>query len=405
MAAAYDDMGAGAVEKPLVSVLMPAYNSEKTILAAMGSVLRETDVPLELIVVEDASTDRTGEVIDAMAAADPRVRAIHRAENGGEGPARNSGLELVRGEWLVLLDSDDLLVEGALAKLAGHMRATKADVLITRYRYQARESGEDLPVRHSDLLSVEGPFDPAEKADGLLAAVKSGIANKVFRMERIRELGLRFQDIPRIADLRFTLGACALARLVEYADVELYIYRVGGADALIASGHRYPLALAQAVCALKDLLEEHGVWSIWRKGFLDWFVRQVPYNLKLMNPSQAVDALEEELRERTFAYVGLDSLSREECGDKTSYDLCMLIWHGVSGLDAERCPSEPRVSVIVPVYNVGSYLRLGACRPPATSASMPPAGHGSPSWTPTIASIRTSFPPCSRSLSRRTRRW
>lgn len=326
--AAEQDMGATGAAAPLVSVLMPAYNSEKTVLAAMGSVLRETDVPLELIVVDDASTDATGQIIDAMADADPRVRVVRRAENGGDGPTRNSGLELVRGEWLVLLDSDDLLVEGALAKLAEPMRSTTADVLITCFRNRIRKSGDEVWSGSGRSLLGSDPFDPTTKADILLRTVLSGIANKAFRMERIRELGLRFQEIPRIGVLRFTLGACALARRIECVDIELYIYLIGRFSSLTFSGDSHPLAIAQAVCSLKDLLEEHGVWKVWQKGFLSWFIEQVPFNLKLMKTSRAADELAEELRERTFAYVGLDVLSREECGNEGAYDFCMAVWAG-----------------------------------------------------------------------------
>ncbi len=93
---------------PPLSVVMPAYNEEGAIDAAIAEV-REfvlDRIPgSELVVVDDGSRDRTGAILDALAAKDPRIRAIHRV-NGGHGPALRTGLEAARGERLLLIDSD-----------------------------------------------------------------------------------------------------------------------------------------------------------------------------------------------------------------------------------------------------------------------------------------------------------
>lgn len=112
---------------PSVSVLLPAWNAEATIGRALASVLDESGVDLECVVVDDASTDGTLEVVRGIAAMDSRVVVLALEENGGVSNARNRGLELVRGEWLTLLDADDRFLPGGLDAL--HRAATDRDAL------------------------------------------------------------------------------------------------------------------------------------------------------------------------------------------------------------------------------------------------------------------------------------
>jgi glycosyltransferase involved in cell wall biosynthesis len=92
---------------PLVSVIVPVFNSEQFIVPAIQSALRQTYRNLEVIVVDDGSTDQTAELIAAEAASDPRVRII-RQPNSGVAAARNRGVAAARGEFIAPLDADDL---------------------------------------------------------------------------------------------------------------------------------------------------------------------------------------------------------------------------------------------------------------------------------------------------------
>ena len=105
--------------RPIVSVLVPCWNSAGSIERALDSVLEERGVPLECVVVDDGSTDGTLDRVRAVAARDPRVVVLALPENQGVSNARNRGLELVRGDWLTLLDADDRFLPGGLGRLAG----------------------------------------------------------------------------------------------------------------------------------------------------------------------------------------------------------------------------------------------------------------------------------------------
>lgn len=103
------------MNKPLVSVVIPLYNKEKTIVGTLQSVLRQKGCEYEVVVVDDGSTDKSMEQV--LTIQDDRVRFFSRS-NGGPGSARNEGAKMAQGEWIVFLDADDELLPDALAVFA-----------------------------------------------------------------------------------------------------------------------------------------------------------------------------------------------------------------------------------------------------------------------------------------------
>ncbi len=108
------------------SVIVPAYNRAGMILRALRSVLATGRDDFEIIVIDDCSTDDTAAVVEALA--DPRVRLLRQPLNGGVCAARNAGIDVARGRWLVMLDSDFELLPGGLDALAARCDAAPADV-------------------------------------------------------------------------------------------------------------------------------------------------------------------------------------------------------------------------------------------------------------------------------------
>ena len=139
-----------------LSVIVPVYNSAAYLERTIESVLAQNYEDFELILVDDGSTDGSGELCDKFAAAFPRVRAIHQ-ENAYVGAARNAGMRMARGEYLYFLDSDDVLCEGVLARVAPYLNG--ADVVASGIR---TEGGKrlSLPEREPlrDELFLFSPF-------------------------------------------------------------------------------------------------------------------------------------------------------------------------------------------------------------------------------------------------------
>lgn len=116
--------------EPLVSVIMPAWNNETYIEAAVDSLKAQTYKNWELIVVNDCSSDKTGEVIDRLAGKDKRIRAFHNKQNIKQTRTRNFAIKKAKGKYIALLDSDDERLPGSLEKQVKFLQANPEVVTV-----------------------------------------------------------------------------------------------------------------------------------------------------------------------------------------------------------------------------------------------------------------------------------
>ena len=116
---------------PKVSVVVPAYNCEGFLPETLDCLLTQSLKDIQIIIVDDGSTDGTPAMVDRFAAQDKRVTAIHK-ENGGVSSARNQGIELAEGRYILFLDSDDLLSQTALEEMYNALENTGSDLALCR---------------------------------------------------------------------------------------------------------------------------------------------------------------------------------------------------------------------------------------------------------------------------------
>jgi glycosyltransferase involved in cell wall biosynthesis len=125
--------------EPKVSIIIPAYNVEDYIEACLDSVLAQSFADFEVIAVDDGSGDGTGDILDAYAAKDQRIKVIHKP-NGGVSAARNDGIKAARGEYFLFFDGDDFAEPYTVGELVQNMQEQKSDVLL--YGYHRWRDGE-----------------------------------------------------------------------------------------------------------------------------------------------------------------------------------------------------------------------------------------------------------------------
>ncbi|MER8235944.1 bifunctional glycosyltransferase family 2 protein/CDP-glycerol:glycerophosphate glycerophosphotransferase [Streptomyces sp. NPDC101490] len=159
-----------AAATPRFSVIIPVYGVEGYIRECLESVTSQGYRNFEVIAVDDCSLDSSGAVVDEFAARDPRVRAVHRAENGGIGAARNTGVEHARGDYLLFLDGDDSIRPGSLEALAK--------------RLDEAEDPEILLFDHV-RTHVDGSVE-ASRTGPHLAAIRDRVVNPVDHLELLR---------------------------------------------------------------------------------------------------------------------------------------------------------------------------------------------------------------------------
>lgn len=113
--------------QPLITIIVPVYKVEQYLHTCVASITEQTYQNLEIILVDDGSPDRSGEMCDALALTDSRIRVIHK-ENGGLSSARNAGLDVMTGQYVAFVDSDDRIVPDMLQRLLSLMQTHHAQV-------------------------------------------------------------------------------------------------------------------------------------------------------------------------------------------------------------------------------------------------------------------------------------
>ena len=137
-----------------ISVIVPVYNVEKYLTQCVESILSQDHSNLEVILIDDGSTDRSGEICDQFAARDSRVQVIHQ-KNAGAAAAKNAGLRIASGTYLSFVDSDDYLEPNAYGGLVRTLLDTGADVVQGSFREIYRNRAEEQRVSEETLTAVQ----------------------------------------------------------------------------------------------------------------------------------------------------------------------------------------------------------------------------------------------------------
>ena len=173
---------------PRVTVIVPAYNAEKYISETLVCLRDQTLRDLQVLVVDDGSTDSTAQIVTAFCAADARFRLL-RQENAGVSAARNHGLREAAGDYVLFLDSDDVLNDDALRAFADALDETGADLAIGRL--QSFGAVAEKYNGYADALAKCRVIDKYNKT--LLWNFLVG--NKCYRLETLRRSGVTFPHI------------------------------------------------------------------------------------------------------------------------------------------------------------------------------------------------------------------
>lgn len=238
----------------MISIIVPVYNIENYLPRCMDSLFAQTDSDFEIILVDDGSTDGSGSLCDQYATRDTRVRVIHK-ENGGLSSARNAGLSVAKGAYILFLDGDDYLAPNAVRCLMGIVDAT-ADFDFIQFHYAETDGGWQA--------------DPAQKANARVCTdlhemfqylyqhggVAASACTKLYRaslFENLRFLeGITHEDEELITRL---LPQC---NRVIYTEFVLYGYVMRGGSIIHENFHPHKLDVLDIMDNRADALQKLG---------------------------------------------------------------------------------------------------------------------------------------------------
>lgn len=230
---------------PLVSIVMPVFNTAGTIGQTLGSVTKQTYSNIEIICVDDGSTDGSKEAIMDICVRDERLLCIDNVGKGA-GAARNTGLSFANGKYILFLDSDDLFDREMVATEVARMERDELDVLIVSAFLWTEDTGK-LERRTEDVekerLIEEGIelFNPSECPAPLFSIFSNVLWDKMFRVDYLRSKHLECLETMTCNDCYLSRASVVLASKVGISSYCPIRYRVNRGGGITTSREKSPL--------------------------------------------------------------------------------------------------------------------------------------------------------------------
>ena len=201
---------------PLISIIIPVYNSERYLEKCVNSVLNQTYKNLEIILVDDGSTDLSPRMCDAFSVQDSRIKVIHQ-ENQRQAAARNTGIEVASGEYIMFVDSDDYIADDMCEYLMDGALSYHADIAICGSMAVCLDGTINFSKKSDvvvEMTTYEALKSYVETGSGLCAQTP---CDKLYKIEDIGEIRLKvgkwYEDLANI--YRFVANASKIVYLNE----------------------------------------------------------------------------------------------------------------------------------------------------------------------------------------------
>lgn len=282
----------------LVSVVIPFYNSEKTLDRCIQSVVLQEYSNLDIILIDDGSTDESEKICQKYLIKEYRIRYFYQ-ENQGVSSARNYGIDVAKGDYILFIDSDDYIDSNMISELLENM-----DISICGYSTYYIEEKKEISyiTNYNELKKMDIKRDKFLKHLGYWMLNLNIICmpwNKLFNLKKIRDNNLYFPyEISYGEDLIFNLNYFNIMETVSFIPECLYHYEVGKANSLEGK-YKDDIFRQQReqFQMILDLLEEKNLLGYYNKRNLAcYFIGRVEYCIKMLFHKQCLLSIEEKKR-------------------------------------------------------------------------------------------------------------
>ncbi len=337
---------------PCVSVIIPVYNAGPYLRECLDSVLGQSLHEIEVICVDDGSTDNSLEILCEYAARDNRLMVIG-CENNNAGAARNVGLSFAKGEYLGFIDADDFISTDMFKKLYNKSKRSDLDICLCSFQMYNNKTKQysasmgfnkhimNLCSKSKDDDIINLPHSP------ILQIINMGPTNKIYKRSTIEKNNILFQSIKSTNDMAFVAFALVCADKIGIVDENLYFYRTNTGVSLTDNKCKAPLCFYEALKELGDRLRQSGKYEDYKETFINLVVGVCLYNIKKVSV-EIKKLLVDKCLNEIFPEYSITKESLDIIYDNNFKTLLLQLF------DLNKTAA---VSIVLPIYNAGPYLR------------------------------------------------
>lgn len=290
----------------IVSVILPVYNAEEYLEQCLDSVIGQTLTDIEILCVDDGSTDNSLKILREYEKKDSRIRVISQ-KNAGAGAARNTGLCQAQGEYLSFLDSDDFFEPNMLELAYQSAEKYNTDFVVFNSDQYHMDKQEFVSVpwvlRMRDIPPYM-PFSHRQLTDNVFKTFVGWAWDKMYRRSFIMEHNLRFQEQRTSNDMLFVFSALVVAKRIAVVNQVLAHQRRGGSGSLSVTREKSWHCFYDALTALKERIQAEGVFWELEKDYINYALHFSLWNLNtLKEPTYGL--LKDKLCKEWFQALGI----------------------------------------------------------------------------------------------------
>ncbi len=299
--------------QPKISVIIPVYNAGLYLRECLDSVVDQTLKEIEIICVDDGSQDDSILILEEYAASDKRFTILKQTHQFA-GVARNNGMQIAQGEYLLFLDSDDYFDRQMLEKSYQRAKAFEADICVFRAQAIDQQTGviNDFPATCRLLLAPKDVvFSRKSNPRNIYCFTTPAPWNKLFRKAFLQQQGLCFQPIQNTNDLLFVILALSTAERIITLDECLLTYRTNTGTSLQATLSNDPLIFYNSLTMLKEELITRGIFNKLEQNFINLALNTCRHNLHMQKTQESFETVYYFLRNEAFPTLKVNDKNRE----------------------------------------------------------------------------------------------
>lgn len=301
--------------RPKVSIILPVYNVAPYLRQSLDSIIAQTLSDIEIICVDDGSTDESGQILDEYKEKDERIKVIHK-KNAGTGAARNDGLKIATGECIGFVDPDDWILPNMYERLYNLLQDKGLDIVMF-----TPDVYNDKTGKHEGFLYFQDSNFPKflddkvfNKDDISPFSYPMCVWNKLYRKRLFDENNIEFAEGLDFEDHKVIFKSLFTAKRIYFIREKLYVYRHSREGSILSDNDTRMFDHIKIYDIVENILKETGNWEKFHLDFLRYKVHNILYYYTMIKPQYKKDyynKMVKSLRSTIMSREEIDILSKD----------------------------------------------------------------------------------------------